>query len=73
MSVKEIEVNVKMMVRGKKTMEFEGSQPIVNVLFLKFPTSFPFWTDHQILLVLVVGKEIIYWTPNSAQFYIHLF
>lgn len=60
MSVKEIEVNVKM-VRGKKTMEFEGSQPIVNVvLFLKFPTSFPFWTDHQILLVLVVGKEIIY-------------
>lgn len=59
MSVKEIEVNVKMMVRGK-TMKFEGSQPIVNVLFLKFPTSFPFWTDHQILLVLVVGKEIIY-------------
>lgn len=37
-----------MVVRGKKTMEFEGSQPIVNVvLFLKFPTSFPFWTDHQ--------------------------
>lgn len=31
MSVKEIEVNVKMMVRGKKTMKFEGSQPIVNV------------------------------------------
>lgn len=60
MSVKEIEVNVKMMVRGKKTMKFEGSQPIVNVLFLKFPTSFPFCTDHQILPVLVVGKEIIY-------------
>lgn len=32
-----------MVVRGSKTMEFEGSQSIVNVvLFLKFPTCFPF-------------------------------
>lgn len=49
-----------MVVRGKK-MEFEGNQPIVDAIFLKFLTDFPSYTDHQVPLALLVG--IIYWTP----------
>ena len=43
-----------MVVREK--MEFEGNQPIVDTVRLKFLTDFPFYTDHQVpLALLLVG------------------
>ena len=39
-------------------MEFEGNQPIVDAIFLKFLTDFPSYTDHQVPPALLVG--IIY-------------